>query len=99
MKIGNTPDKPAPVTGSTPSATGDTAKASAAASGPDASATVALSSAASTLLTGGATAEFDSAKVSRISKAITEGKYTINADVIADKLIANAHELLSKAQR
>ncbi|WP_422017092.1 flagellar biosynthesis anti-sigma factor FlgM [Roseateles sp.] len=37
---------------------------------------------------------FDAAKVDRISKAITEGKFTINASAIADKLVANAQELL-----
>jgi negative regulator of flagellin synthesis FlgM len=38
---------------------------------------------------------FDAAKVDRISRAITEGKFTVNANAIADKLVANAQELLS----
>ena len=101
MKIGNTPDKAAPVaplnTG-TPAAASETDKAAPAAA-TDASAKVALSNTASTLLSGSATAEFDTAKVERISQAIGEGKFKINADVIADKLIANAQELLGKAQR
>jgi negative regulator of flagellin synthesis FlgM len=100
MKIGNTPDKAGKVTGTGHQAAGETAKAgNAAAAAPDASATVALSSTASTLLSGGATSEFDTAKVERISKAIADGKYTVNPEVIADKLIANAHELLGKTQR
>jgi negative regulator of flagellin synthesis FlgM len=37
---------------------------------------------------------FDAAKVDRISRAISEGKFTINASAIADKLISNAQELL-----
>jgi len=42
---------------------------------------------------------FDAAKVERIATAIREGKFQVHADVIADKLIANAHELLGRAQR
>ena len=38
---------------------------------------------------------FDSEKVKRIADAIREGKYEIDANAIADKLIANAQELLS----
>jgi len=37
---------------------------------------------------------FDAEKVQRISEAIRDGKFTVNADAIADKLIANAQELL-----
>jgi negative regulator of flagellin synthesis FlgM len=37
---------------------------------------------------------FDTEKVQRISEAIRDGKFTVNADAIADKLIANAQELL-----
>ena len=99
MKIGNTPDKPAQVAGSTaPAATTDTAKAGVPVAAPDASTQVALSTAASTLLSGSSSAEFDSAKVARISQAIADGKYSINAEAIADKLIANAQELLGKSQ-
>lgn len=43
---------------------------------------------------GGDDGSFDAAKVARISKAITEGKFTVNAHAIADKLVANAQELL-----
>ncbi len=39
-------------------------------------------------------AEFDRAKVERIALAIREGRFQIDADAIADKLIANARELL-----
>lgn len=38
---------------------------------------------------------FDAAKVQRISQAISEGKFTVNANAIADKLVANAQELVS----
>ena len=108
MKIGNPADKPPPaaVTNGHASATG-VAHASAARSGAvkndvanpvDASATIALSNTASTLLTGGATAEFDAEKVARISKAIDDGTFKINPEAIADKLISNAQELLGKVQ-
>ena len=60
------------------------------------SATVKLSSAAAALLEGSETG-FDAAKVDRVRQAIADGTYTINADKIADKLIANAQELLGKA--
>ena len=58
---------------------------------------VRLSAAASSLL-GAATADadFDADKVARISQAIDNGSYKVNAEVIADKLIANAQELLGK---
>ncbi len=97
MKIGNTPDKPAKVSGSNAPTTTDATKAGVTTVGPDASTQVALSSAAATLLSGNSSAEFDSAKVDRISKAIADGTYSINADAIADKLIANAQELLGKS--
>jgi negative regulator of flagellin synthesis FlgM len=44
-------------------------------------------------------ATFDADKVARISQAIANGTFKINAEVIADKLIANAEEVLSKVQR
>lgn len=39
---------------------------------------------------------FDSAKVDRIAGAIRDGKFKINAEAIAEKLIVNAEELLGK---
>lgn len=47
------------------------------------------------LAAGGADPVFDAEKVQRISDAIRDGKFEVNAEAIADKLIANAHELLS----
>ncbi len=64
----------------------------------EASAQVALSSTAASLLSGSTgAAEFDSAKVERISQAIENGDFKIDAGAIADKLIANAAELLKKS--
>jgi negative regulator of flagellin synthesis FlgM len=62
----------------------------------DASAKIELSSTAATLLSTGSTPEFDAAKVAAISKAIDDGSYKVNPEAIADKLLANAQELLSK---
>ena len=103
MKIGNPADKPVvtPVTtarsGATESAkTGTAAATPSSAPAAEASAQVELSSTAATLLSddGGAPAEFDAQKVARIAQAIAEGKFKVNADAIANKLIANAQELL-----
>ena len=47
---------------------------------------------------GGADASFDQAKVERISNAIREGRFQVDAGAIADKLIANAQEMLGRAR-
>lgn len=107
MTIGSTTQKPQGLPTATPAASPtatpatprSTAEiAATAAPGAEASAQVALSSTATTLLSDaqGAAAEFDSAKVERISRAIEQGEFKIDAGAIADKLIANAAELLNK---
>ena len=58
----------------------------------EASAQVELSDTASLL----STPEFDADKVQRIAQAIRDGKFQVNPEAIADKLIANAQELLGK---
>jgi len=73
------------------------AKGGTAAAAPEASAKVALSPAAS-LLVNESNADFDAAKVARIAQAIRDGKFKINAEGIADKLIGNAKELLAGPQ-
>ncbi len=57
---------------------------------------VALSAAATGLAEGSTEASFDGAKVERIATAIREGKFTVNPEAIADKLITNAEELLGR---
>ena len=102
MKIGNPLDKPglAPASSGRAAEAG-AAKAKAAGSSAPNSSTVELSTAASALLRGSdgvqaANADFDTAKVERISDAISQGKFTVNPEAIADKLLANAQELLSR---
>lgn len=101
MKIGNPLDKP----GLAPVAPNRGKPADAGSNGVDkagaGSSTVAISTAASALLSGNdavsaGTADFDQAKVDRISNAISRGQYKVNPEAIADKLLANAQELLSR---
>ncbi len=44
----------------------------------------------------GAGSTFDAAKVAEIRQAISEGKFTVRADAIADKLMASVQELLQE---
>ncbi len=71
-----------------------TPAAAAAGNSVEASAKVALSPTVAQLAASSTEGVFDTAKVQRISEAIRDGKFTVNADAIADKLIANAQELL-----
>lgn len=102
MKIGNSPDGSA----STAKAEQRPAARKAESSGttevvrqaatPAPSTQVEISSAAKLAASGGSDdGSFDTAKVARITQAISEGKFTINAKAIADKLVSNAQELLS----
>lgn len=107
MKIGYPADKPvtAPAAGTT-AAPAEAAKTSAGAhavhatgaAAVDASSTVALSSTASSLLRPGAGSEIDAQKVAHITGRIADGSFKVNPEAIADKLIANAQELLGKVQ-
>ncbi|ACB35001.1 anti-sigma-28 factor, FlgM [Leptothrix cholodnii SP-6] len=102
MKIGQTNAPPA----ITPAGSAATSSARAATEGArdsqgpraaatDGSSTVQLSSTARALLEG-ADGTFDAEKVERVRQSISDGTYKINPDAIADKLIANAHEVLGK---
>ncbi len=61
------------------------------------SATVAISAEATALASTAGDGSFDAAKVDRISRAIADGSFKPNAEVIADKLITNAQELLGRS--
>lgn len=95
MKIGNPLDKAlggiVPRTeGATTTASGKTKSLD---GGVSQSATVTLSSVATGLF-GDASGEFDAGKVATVKQAIDNGTYQINPEVIADKLIGNARDLL-----
>jgi len=91
MKIGPLDSKPP----ASPSSAERKTRSEAAAPQPaEASAQVALSPAASSLSVATGDAAFDTAKVERIAQAMRDGRFKVNAEVIADKLIINAEELL-----
>jgi negative regulator of flagellin synthesis FlgM len=92
MKIGPLESKPV-TTPAAPERKGGTASAS---SPVEPSAKVELSSAASALSGMNSDASFDTAKVDRIAQAIRDGKFKVNPEAIADKLIINAEELLGR---
>jgi negative regulator of flagellin synthesis FlgM len=71
------------------------AGAAASASTPEPSAKVELSAAAGVIASGVEDGTFDAQKVERLSRAIREGNYRIDAQAIADQLIANATDLLT----
>lgn len=106
MKIGNSPDVASAAVSADKAGAAQTTGRSAAQGGiaaagakaaPEASAKLELSSNAARLLSGvSEEGSFDAEKVGRISQAITDGKFTVNASVIADKLIANAQEMLGR---
>ena len=97
MKISPLETKPAapPIAGERKS--GSAAPAAAAQGEP--SAHVALSPAAAALGVNTTDPSFDTAKVQRIAQAIRDGKFEVDAEAIADKLIANAQELIGRAAR
>lgn len=101
MKIGST-SSPAADAAALAQANAETGAAAAkvrAAQDPGSASSVKLSSTATSMMADAAAPEFDAAKVDRVKQAIADGSYTVNAEAIADKLIANATELLSAAKR
>jgi negative regulator of flagellin synthesis FlgM len=91
MKIGPLDNKP-PVAPAAAERKGAAAQPAVA----EASSQVALSPAATALSGMASDPTFDAAKVERIAQAIRDGKFTVNPEAIADKLIVNAEELLGR---
>ncbi len=98
MKIGNTPGASGigalNGTSAAPREASASGRSEATAGGD--STKVTLSGAASALFDGTVDGSFDEEKVNRIRSAIADGTYQVNHGAIADKLIANAQELLGK---
>ncbi len=91
MKIG--PLNNQPVTTQPAERKGSSATAT---TGSESSTQVALSTAATALAGSSSETSFDAKKVERIAQAIRDGKFKVNADAIADKLLVNAQELLGR---
>ncbi|MCB1932382.1 flagellar biosynthesis anti-sigma factor FlgM [Accumulibacter sp.] len=64
-----------------------------------AAAEVHLSEMAGRLQAAGETPAFDATRVAEIKQAIAEGRFTINAEAVADRLIASASELISSQRQ
>ena len=64
----------------------------------DSSAQVDLSPEAAMLSQAAEDPTFDQAKVDRIAQAIRDGSFSINPGAIADKLLANAQEVLGRSR-
>lgn len=60
---------------------------------------VKLSGLSSQMHVSGDSPSFDAARVSEIKQAISEGRFTINAGAIADRLIGSAMELIQSQRR
>lgn len=100
MKIGNSPEMHASAhvgTERPAAANAGRTNANAGAKAPESSAQIELSSTASKLLSGVPDdGSFDAEKVARISQAIAEGSFKVNPEAIADKLLANAQEMVTR---
>jgi negative regulator of flagellin synthesis FlgM len=75
-----------------------TASSVATKAGADSSTQVELSPEATMLSHASQDPTFDQAKVDRIAQAIRDGSFSINPGAIADKLLANAQEVLGRSQ-
>ncbi|HJV67965.1 flagellar biosynthesis anti-sigma factor FlgM [Ideonella sp.] len=96
MKIGPLESKPAVATLQNDRRSGSAEKSATGGGAAEPSATVQISSTASLISSADTDGTFDAEKVQRMAQAIRDGKFEVNADKIADKLIANTQELLRK---
>ena len=48
--------------------------------------------------TGRATGDFDANKVKAVRAAIEKGTFSVNAEAVADKMLSNAQEILSRSR-
>ncbi len=105
MEIGRSSDKPIPVSTTTQAApqkegqrVASTAVATASTSAKSNGVAVTVSTLARTLeaASSGETGEVDMGKVNSVKAAIEQGTYVVSPEVIADKLLANAQEMLNR---
>lgn len=104
MKIGLTDSISKPVIPANPSTAGKAGEGAAAAAKSTASSagvSVSVSNLARTLEKPEVSAPgvIDTAKVDQVKAAIQGGTYVVNAEAIADKLLANAQEMLNRTTR
>ncbi len=92
MKIGHLDPKPLPPQ----TAERKPAAVTGGPASPESSAKLQLSPAAADVARAAGDGSFDAKKVDRIAGAIRDGSFQVNAEAIADKLIANATELLGR---
>ncbi len=106
MKIGQTPEHNAAVAQSNASKQAKTAAAPAAPEGAKAAAGAAGGGVAVTLSRNAreiehnsrATADFDAGKVKAVRSAIESGTFKVDAGAIADKMLANAEEIIAHSR-
>jgi negative regulator of flagellin synthesis FlgM len=102
MKIGQPTDIPIPATASaSPAAAKTGAAALATQNAQSAGVAVTVSTTARNLeqVAKSDGAEVDVDKVNSVRSAIEQGTYVVNAEAIADKLLANAQEMLDRTRR
>lgn len=105
MKIGQKPELPGVLAQTAPAKQAKTAAPAAegvaarTASAAVAGVPVTFSNAARALeQTGRNQGDFDAGKVKAVRAAIENGTFKVNAEVVADKMLANTEEFLSRAQ-
>lgn len=105
MKVGQPAEMPKVSTPSStgsgaaaPAKTGQEAAATASSSASSTGVAVTVSTAVRNLeqANRGETADIDTDKVAAVRQAIEDGTYVVNAEVIADKLLSNAQEMLNR---
>ncbi len=98
MKIGNFDNPSLPSSGASSTTQGTKAsQREAVGRRPGADASVALSNVAASL-TQSSSADFDAPKVARMTQALRDGTFAVNADAIADKLIQETAEWMGAPQ-
>ena len=96
MKIGPLESKPTVASVQNDRKSASAEKSAQGGSAAEPSTTVQISSTASLISSADTDGTFDAEKVQRMAQAIRDGKFEVNPEKIADKLIANTQEMLRK---